>query len=413
MVALFDMRKILLLSVSAALLCSSSAYGQDNGWFKSGRASAEVSAGVSSNGDLQPLWLYANNWGVYTQYRQAEGLVHAKAEVRVANFRHFTMDAGLGLVGKTEKGRSMLHEAYISGKAFIFDYEVGLKAHSPLAEFDEMTVGNYLMSSGARPTPRIGVGIFDYWSVPKIQDFVQIRGGFYIGRLFNDDYDAEYTKYYTKDVLLHEKFVYGRVGHWAVKPYFGLTHSVMMGGTLAAGWYGGPKDVPVDFWASFFGKGSDKFDDAFRGETTNAAGAHQGLWDIGVDMDLKPMTAHVYFKMPFSRWPGTRFIFNDNNKDFYLGGVFELKKPKAVRRFSLEYTTMSNQTGEGMLDPLGYDKNGNQIVIYTGDLLAIEGGLKAWFYEHFTEEEIEEWHSRTGVWPYEGDGDEALKFFEV
>lgn len=69
----------------------------------------------------------------------------------------------------------------------------------------------------------------------------------------------------------------------------------MMGGTLSNG-----KTIPIDFWASFFGMGSEKLRDAgFKGEYFNAAGGHQGMWDLGLDLDFDVLEGSIYYNHPF------------------------------------------------------------------------------------------------------------------
>ncbi len=359
-------------------------------WCDSLSVSVSASASVSSNDELNPLWLYSNQWGIYTQYKQAELLAHAKAELRIANFKYFTLSAGLGGVGTTQWSRSMLHEAYLAGKLFVFDYTIGAQAHSPLAQYDDYTSGNFLMSSNARPYPRIGVGIFDYLSVPYTRNWLQIKGGVYVGRLFNE-YDAsnEYRCNYTRDVTISEKFAFVRLGGWIAKPYLGIAHSVMMGGIMPDG-----TKIPTDFWASFCGKGStsDDFSGQFVGEQTNAAGAHQGLWDSGMDIELTNYDIHLSYKRPFSDAVGRKF-FTRRSRDFYFGAVVALKNKSALKHLSFEWMRTDYQCGNGMPDPVGYDKNGNFIVIYP----PYDKHDKEWFYEHFTAEEIEEWLNSSGL----------------
>ncbi|MCQ2228869.1 MAG: hypothetical protein MJZ13_03915 [Bacteroidales bacterium] len=381
---------ILLLAISAAPVNAAS------NWCDTLNVSAELSISGATNSKLHPLWSYSQEWGKYTQYKQGEALVHLKADYRIANFRYFTMHAGLGVVGKSELKRSMIHEAYLAGKLFIFDYTAGMQAFSPLAQYDRMTSGNFLMSSNARPTPRIGVGLFDYWSVPYTHDWIQLKGGMYIGRLFNEDYDKEYTKTHTKDVLFHEKFAYLRLGGWYAKPYLGLTHSVMMGGTLADG-----TKLPIDFWSSFVAKGSQQFTGKTRGEATNAAGGHQGLWDAGLDIDFDAINATVYCKRPFTDATGKKY-FDERSGDFYLGTVITLPKSRFIKSFSIEWMKTSKQGGEGTPDPIGLDKYGKEILLYPGDYPEGAEAITKWMYEHFDKDELDEWAAKNG--PYEDIG---------
>jgi len=360
-------------------------------WCDTLNVRAEISIGGASNSELQPLWSYSQEWGLYTQYKQGEMLAHVKADYRIANFKYFTMHAGLGIVGKTEVKRSMIHEAYVSGKALIFDYMAGMQANSPVAKYDRMTSGNFLMSTNARPTPRVGVGLFDYWSLPFTHDWIQIKGGMYIGRLMDEDYDKEYTQKYTKDVVFHEKFAYGRIGGSHAKPYLGLIHSVMMGGTLADG-----TKMPVDFWNTFLAKGSQQFEGSLRGEATNAAGGHQGLWDAGIDIDFDKVNATVYCKRPFTDATGKKF-FDERSGDYYFGTIIALPKAKHIKSFSFEWMKTNKQGGEGTPDPIGYDKYGNEYLFYPGDYPEGEDVIEKWMYDHFDKEELDAWAKVNGA----------------
>jgi hypothetical protein len=331
-------------------------------------------------------------------------LARAKAEFRVANFKHFTLNAGLGGVGTTEWKRSMLHEAYLAGKAFMFDYTIGMQAHSPLAQYDYLTSGNFIMSSNARPYPRVGVGIFDYWSIPYTRDWLQVKVGVYVGRLFNEyDADDEYKCQYTRDVTISEKFAVARIGGWIVKPYLGLEHSVMMGGIKPDG-----TKIPIDFVASFFGKGSssNEFSGQFEGEKTNAAGAHQGQWNTGIDIDLDNYAIQLSYKRPFSDAIG-RTYFSNRSRDLYLGAIVSFKRQSALRNISVEVMRTDYQCGNGIPDPYGYDKNGNLIVVFPPYIRD-----EAWYYEHFEAEQIDAWNERysTKLWE---DSSSSYDFFST
>lgn len=376
-------------------------------WFDSLHIETKFETLVASNKKIQPLWSYSNQWGLYTQFKQTEALAYAKATYQICQSKYFNAEVGLALVGKTEFDKSMIHEAYIAGKAYIFDYTIGMQAYSPLAKYDELTSGNFLMSSNARPTPRVGIGLFDYWSIPYTRDWLQIKGALYIGKLFNE-YDADdiIKRQYTKDVVFHEKFAYGRLGGWYVKPYFGLVHSVMMGGTLPDG-----TKLDIDLWASFIGKGSEKFRDTqFRGEATNAAGAHQGLWDLGFDFDFDKIDGTIYCKRPFADGTGKKY-FDTRSKDFFLGVIINFKKLKYLKIIGLELTKTNWQGGEGNPDPIGFDDYGNKLLLYPGDLPEDNSQeLIDWFYKHFNADKIEKWHTETGNYPYI-DKEEAYNFF--
>ena len=362
-------------------------------WLDSLSAREELSASIATNKDLRPLWSYSNRWGVYTQYERAEFFASARADIRILHTPHTNLHAGLGLVASTDDSRRVPHEAYLSGNVFMFDYLAGMKAYSPLAADDDVSSGNYLMSSNARPTPRIGLGIFDYFSVPFTRDWLQVKGGVFVGRLFDDDFDDDYTSLFTTSVTLHEKFAYVRIGGWYVKPYIGLVHSVLIGGTTPDG-----HKIPTDFWASFFGRGSEDFRDYdggwLRGEATNAAGAHQGIWDFGADFSLGDFKAHLYYQRIFTDAVGVDPL-SKYVKDYYLGLTLHTPSP-LFRKVNVEYVKTYDQMGDGTPDPIGRDKNGALMAVYPGDFPLEQNALMDWLHEHFTDEDLADWQARSG-----------------
>ncbi|MDZ7605327.1 MAG: hypothetical protein U5K79_07005, partial [Cyclobacteriaceae bacterium] len=87
-----------------------------------------------------------------------------------------------------------------------------------------------------------------------------------------------------------EKFLYVRTNFLPVNPHAGLNHSAPFGGTTADGTV-----IPVDFWATFFGKESQIVG---GGEYINVAGAHLGVYDFGLNWKLKNTSFQLYYQIP-------------------------------------------------------------------------------------------------------------------
>lgn len=365
------------------LVCAASAAAQTS-WLDSLSIQAQASVSAATNEDFNPLWLYSGEWGRYTQYSQAEGLVSFDAQLQLLSSRNVTIEAGIGAAANAKIKESYLHNAYLHAKIFMLDFDLGMRPYSMLAQNDDVTSGRMLFSSNARPLPRIGLGIYDWWSIPLTHNWLQIKGAFFVGLLPNED-----NPRFTQDAVTHDKMAYARIGGWFLKPYIGLYHSVFMGGTHPTG-----GKMPVDFWASMLGKGSEKFRDLdyFRGEATNAAGAHMGMWSLGTDLDLPVGNFTFYFDKIFSDNAGIRLT--DNMKDHAFGVVAQLRN-KWVNRFGIEVFDTDYEGGDGVNDPMGYDKHGNRLLIYPGDMPA--GNIRGWLLEHFEEEDIVAWEKKNYV----------------
>ncbi len=343
----------------------------------------KISTQVGTN-SLQPMWSYSNQWGLENMYDQANLSVYAKATAGWHTNRQismkwcglhdsyttdtivplFSVKAGLGAQLSTEKDRMMIHEGYLTGNLWVFDYTIGLHAFTPIFSNNELSSGSYLMSNNSRPLPRVGLGLFRYWSLPFTWNLVQIRGSMFFGYIGDEG-----NKNFTDDVLFHEKCAYGRLGTPFVKPFVGIVHSVMMGGRLSNG-----SKLPLDFWNSFRGKSGSKklFDDKFRGEVTNAAGGHQGMWDVGLDIDISNVKLTAYYQRPFADSKAQPLFFKHEDgyeaKDMTIGIDLHLANNNILKHVNVEVVKTSRQGDKVTPDAVLVDKHGKTVYIFPGDL---------------------------------------------
>ncbi len=300
-----------------------------------------VSSLVSlSTNELKPLWIYSNNWGLLNAFNRSEAFIKADAEIIWFNKNNFNLNTGAALLLKSSENDSPFHELYVSGNFYFVDFIIGKKAFSPLGQYDKLGTGSYLLSSNARPVPRISLGIFEFKAVPFTQGWLDVKS--FISQGFLNE-KPEYLK--TGNVLLHEKFAYLRLSKFKVKPYAGLVHSALFGGEYSNG-----QKIPIDFWATFKAKGSEKIG---GGELTNAAGAHEGFWDFGLDVITSLGQIHLALHKPFTDRNG--YSLNRAfrlNHDFIITLDWKLNESKVLNRFLVEYFKSNHQSGEGIPDPM-------------------------------------------------------------
>ena len=331
---------------------------------------ASSSASIASNHNIRPLLSYSNQWGEYTQFDHAEALIATGLAYR-HTFRNprLTFSAGFSAQLSTDSLRTMLSQLYANFQLLMFDVRLGLENYTPIETNWSTAIGSFLMSNNARPYPRAWAGILRYWSIPlnrlpfswasHLENILQIRGGLSFAHV-----DDEGRSDYTDNVLLHEKFAYARIGRYFLKPYVGLYHSVCIGGTLSNG-----TKIPVDFINSFLGKRGDPEifgNGKFRGETTNAAGGHQGLWDLGVDIALPFADAKVYYQQPFVDSKTIKPI-GHSRTDLQAGILVHPHGLKALQEFSIEFITTKWCGGEGIPDPLVPNQKGGYTYLYPSE----------------------------------------------
>lgn len=353
-----------------------------NAWRDSLRVEMSLT-GQMSSGRLQPLWSYANQWGLFTPFEQAQGQLYGRVRYRMDPVDWLHLEAGLAAAAHLPASHSMVHELYVKGKLWVFDFSAGMEAFSPVAKHDGLTSGSFLMSANARPVPRVGVGIFDFLPLAFTGNWVEVKGGMYQGWPLDDDSPRT-----TKDVWLHEKFAYVRLGNFWIQPYGGLVHSALFGGTLPNG-----KTIPRDFWATFRAAGSSEIG---GGEATNAAGAHMGLWDFGVNLSLKDFTLQGYLQKPFADGSGMRF-WKRRNHDYMLGLLYRSRQPRWIQAVSVEVIRTDHQSGSGLPDALDPETGQG---IWPG--VITQANYKEWMANRFPEVNTSGW-SRDDVFNYLSD----------
>lgn len=371
-------------------------------WAQPSRDTLSISCGAwasaATNSRLRPLLSYSNEWGRFTQYDDGEVGAYAKVAYR-HDFRNpsLAFRAGVGGQVSTDSKRTMLSEAYADFDLWMFDVKAGLENYTPVETNTSTSVGSYLMSNNARPVPRAWVGILDYWALPldrlplpfagRLRNLIEIKGGVSFGRI-----DDEGEAGYTDDILLSEKFAYCRIGAWQVKPYVGLNHSVVMGGRRSDG-----TKIPLDFWNSFFGRNGDPEvfgNGEFRGETTNKAGGHQGMWDCGIDFAIgDAATGKLYHQKPFADNKASGFASHPFG-DFTIGAQVRLTRFTPVSEVSVEFVKTDWQGGPGLPDPYVPTRGGQYVLYYPGDIN--EGNFEHIKNDVFIADDVRAWESRTG-----------------
>lgn len=283
-----------------------------------------------------PFWLISNKYGIY-EGNENEFLLQLDAEKNFYFGKKWRADIGFNAIAKNQLDKSYFQEIYANlsyGKLKL----IAGKEELTFTQYSENTgTGSYYLSNNARPVNRIGLGFYEYTDVPFTNGYIQVKGFLNQGFLLDDRSPDG-----TDKPLFHEKIAYIRTNKLPVNPHIGINHSALFGGKLPNG-----TKLPVDYWSTFFGVGSEKIG---GGEATNAAGAHLGLFDVGFNTKLNQTSLQVYIQKPFTDTSGyTRFF--ENNKDHVAGVVIKFDEEKSfLKEIVYENISLLWQSGEGLFD---------------------------------------------------------------
>ena len=305
------------------------------------------------------MWLSARQEGRWGLLEKEQFLTTAQVSLlKNINNWNFLVDAELDY--NTDIGMNSIvntkcyfHHGFLKIDWHFLNLTVGRHKFSPIFGDDYSGSGSYLFGDNFRPMDRITVGIPEYTKVPFTFGKVEIRGELTHGKL--DDTKGNFTSiddfnYYHQEILLHEKYAYVRFDGGKWKPYVGLLHSVFMGG------YKNGNKIPIDYWKTFFAKGSEKIG---GGDATNAAGAHMGMFDFGIYTSHDFGNIHFYYQKPFSDKSGMYVLTWDNefaifkyNKDQIAGMNVSFNNIRWLKNLTIEWINTKYQSGEGFPDPM-------------------------------------------------------------
>jgi len=375
------------LSALLICLCAFSTLGAKSRGRDSLAVFSSSEASLCATNGYSPLWSYSQNWGRYSTSKVAEVIAYNKADWRFLKSSWAELHLGGAVQASTNRSNCMFHEAYLKGRIWKIDGSLGMVASTPISQQGGLGTGSYLMSDNARPIPKAAAGFYKWTSIPYLGDYLQVRGGASLGYIPDFFYRYEpNSSSYTSNVIQHEKFMYVRAGHWMVKPYAGLIHSALMGGTLPDG-----TKIPVDFISTSLAKGSSSMGESgFGGEESNAAGAHQGMWELGTDLVTSGLDASFYYRRPFAD-SRARGLFNFARcKDFTLGMDLKPRNFAPITEICVEFMTTLWQGGEGLPDACFVTESGETV------LLAWTQMTPENIHAYFKEDVISSWEAVHG-----------------
>jgi hypothetical protein len=290
---------------------------------------------LTANQSFQPHWQVSNKYGIFDRNRQTElvGLFGLAYQYKFG--KRFKIETQGEFNVKSDISTSYFQQLYLNVHYSSLQLKIGKEAYTIGQYSDDLGSGSLFVSNNARPIPRIGVGFYEYTPAPWIGRYIEFKGAMNFA-LLDDDRSVYWG---TDEPWYHEKFLYISTSFLPVNIYGGLNHSVLFGGTR----FNGIK-TKKDFIASFFAFGSNKVG---GGEATNAAGAHFGLYDAGLDWKIQKTLFKFYYQIPFA--DGSGMYFNKNG-DKLLGLLVDFPKKRWLNSIVYEYTNQTNQSGHGIPD---------------------------------------------------------------
>jgi hypothetical protein len=311
---------------------------QANAQFDSLQYHGSVYGAIGSEG-YAPHWIQSNRYGIFNDSIQ-DALFLAGFNWPVQIGKHFKISTGFDIALKRNLDESFIYQGFVNFSYGKLKLIAGRQEYT-LGQYSEsLSSGSFLVSSNARPIPRIGIGFYDYVDVPFTKGYLQVKGALNHGWLENGRLDHSRLN----KPLLHEKFAYVRTQKIPINPYVGISHFALYGGEDSNG-----NKIGIDYWAVFTGKASTV--PGLETEAVNAAGEHLGVMDLGFYSRIKDYNITYYYQLPITDRTGKEKKFS-RNKDFFTGILIETQEKKIISGFLYEFIHTKQQGGLGIPDPI-------------------------------------------------------------
>lgn len=337
----------------------------------------EVGTFLSTSGQ-NPFWLRSNQFGIVplesqgltfrgrigtstSPLRRSTLNVPKKDSLsKLPAWRSFTFDYALEAVANVGKTNQFLvPEAYAAVKWKAFELYAGRRREIVGLVDTTLSSGSFIWSGNALPLPKVQLSIPEYTPIFG-KGLLSIKGAYAHG-WFGE-------QYYLKNVFLHQKWLYGRLGKpsWKLKFYGGFNHQVQWGGDLNTDNITLLKTVRnnnipkklKDYINAVTGislntdaaQQTINIDEYTSYDLTNRIGNHIGTIDIGIELTASKFDLMLYRQ---SIYDDGSLFFLANITDGLTGITISRKDDNTEKHFNLnrvniEFFNSANQGG-----PLG------------------------------------------------------------
>ena len=292
--------------------------------------------GVASSGKYAPFWLQSDQYGKISSSPFGVGVFAGVSKDFGTKKGRFDYRFKANLLLQTDKGKAtaFLHEYYVQARFSVFDLTVGAREEQLGSQDSALSCGGLLFSKNARPMPKITFGMEHFTAVPFTYGLLEVKGAISHG-WFTDNI-------YASNVLLHHKYLYGRIGgQLPVHIQYGVDHVAQWGGSVPG--YGKQPTNFAAFKDIFFSRSGGA--DASTGEQLNTLGNHIVSQHLKLDVDISDFRVSGYWQNLSEDGPVKLMWYAVNKADGLWGVTVRNAKFPFVKGILYEYLNTTDQSG--------------------------------------------------------------------
>ena len=331
---------VLLLSVLPCM-----AHGGD-GSFGTADYKIELLGSVAT-GNQTPFWVVSNKYGTIP-LNSNNGYLRASTFYNRTSNNGFRMAAGIDVVACAPRYRNVFVQqvfAEIGYKSIMLT--IGSKESYTSLWDKNLSSGDMVASSNARPIPEINILIPNFTIIPATRGWLQFKGNFAVGRSFDTDYLKRFVnenQVFVRNTQWHNKSLHVRIldkrNDFPLTATVGIRHYAQWAGTSSDERIGTQPHSFLDLIRIITGHSGGS--DASLSDQINVLGNHYGTYDIKIGYIGQKFSIHTYKQHYFEDTSGMELF---NTADGLFGLQATLNNCPWLNRIVVEYIATRDQSG--------------------------------------------------------------------
>jgi len=304
-------------------------------------------AGSVSTGANTPFWIVSNRYGLLPL--EADNGYLRTGVFHESNIgENFRWSAGIDVVASTPRYRNVyLHQLYAEIGYKGFRVAAGSRENYISLWDRDLSSGDMVQSSNARPIPEISFSIPQFILIPFTKGLLQFRGDFAVGRSFEDEYISRFKsneQYYIKNGLWHRKSLFIRFldanNGFPLSAVVGIRHNAQWGGISNDPYLGEQPHSFNDLIRIILGKSGGT--NASLPDQVNVLGNHYGSYDVKFGYLNPDFNVYVYKQHFFDDASGMELY---NYPDGLYGIQANIPGFPALNKAVFEFINTRQQSG--------------------------------------------------------------------
>ena len=321
-----------------------------------------------------PLWLNANKFGL-SSLDKNNGYLRASVirPLQTDSARRWAVGYGVDVAAPVHyTSHVVVQQAFVEARWLHGVLSIGAKEYPMELKNQTLSSGSQTLGINARPVPQVRLALPEYWTLPFLHNWLQIKGHVAFGKMTDDNFQHDFTQRqskYADGTLYHSKAGYLRIGNdgafFPLSVELGLEMATEYGGTPYRMVNGKMEPTPTQgglkgMWDAFIPGGADATDGMYE----NVAGNNLGSWVFRINYDTEAWAFHFYgdhffedhsqmFMLDYdgygegAEWNThtKRRYYRYKFKDIMLGTELNIKYGRWLRNIVLEYIYTKYQSG--------------------------------------------------------------------